>query len=408
VPVSSQWRLIALIALVGFQLRAVILGVPPVLPGLRDDLHLSFTAAGALVALPVFCLGAAAIPGAVLVNRFGPRLVVGASTLGLGVAACLRLIPPVPAALFVFSALLALCAAVAQPAMVATVRAWFPGSIQRAATVFTTALGLGGLGGAALSVHLLGLGGWRGTFLIWGGLALAAGLLWLMMTPGHGDASLAEPSGLGQLVRDPAVWHVAAIFGAQSLVFYGSSSWIPFELRAYGGGFTSITLLMLNVTFIPLAFVLVALRWPWARSRGFYVIAGILMTAGTAAFATGPSRLAPVWAAVLSIGAGMTFTGSSALPALFARSQGQTAGYAALVLTAGYAISFAGPFLGGVLLDRTQVLASPFWVMVTASAGLILLGATLPRRPSPGPRGESAPARKAQDAFGDDVALDLG
>jgi CP family cyanate transporter-like MFS transporter len=405
VPVPRQWRLISLVAIVGFQLRAVILGVPPVLPDLRDDLQLSFTAAGALVALPVFCLGAAAIPGAVLVNRFGPRLVVGASTVGLGLAAWLRLIPPVPAALFVFSAVLALCAAVAQPAMMASVRAWFPGSIQRAATVFTTSLGLGGLGGAALSVHLLRLGGWRGTFLFWGALALAAGLLWLLTTPGRDGARQAEPTGLGRLAHDPAVWHVAAIFGAQSLVFYGCSSWIPFELRAYGGGFTSVTLLLLNITFIPLAFVLVAMRWPWARSRGFYVVAGILMTAGTAAFATGPSHLAPLWAAVLSIGAGMTFTGSSALPALFARTQGETAGYAALVLTAGYAISFAGPFLGGVLLDRTHVLASPFWVMVTASAALILLGATLPRRPSPG---ESAAARQTQDALGDDVALDLG
>src|SRR5215470_11444871 len=151
---SSRLPLVALVAAVGFQLRAVVLAVPPVLPAIRDDLHLTFTAAGALTALPVLCLGAAAVPGAFLVNRFGARLVVGAGTVGLGVGALLRLAPPVPAALFLFSALMALCVAVAQPGMTVIVRAWFPNAVQRASTVFTSSLGLGGLAGSALSIHL--------------------------------------------------------------------------------------------------------------------------------------------------------------------------------------------------------------------------------------------------------------
>src|SRR5690242_20544399 len=114
---GSRLRLAAMIAAVGFQLRSVVLAVPPVLPAIRDDLHLSFTAAGVLTALPVLCLGAAALPGAALVNRFGARLVVGAGTAGLGLAALLRLAPPEPVALFAFSALMALCVATAQPAM---------------------------------------------------------------------------------------------------------------------------------------------------------------------------------------------------------------------------------------------------------------------------------------------------
>jgi len=69
----------------------VIVGVPPVLPEVRADLHLSFAAAGALSAIPVLGLGAAAVPGALLANRFGARRVVGLGTVGLGVAALLRL-----------------------------------------------------------------------------------------------------------------------------------------------------------------------------------------------------------------------------------------------------------------------------------------------------------------------------
>ena len=180
---SSRLPLVALVAAVGFQLRAVVLAVPPVLPAIRDDLHLTFTAAGALTALPVLCLGAAAVPGAFLVNRFGARLVVGAGTAGLGVTALLRLAPPEPVALFAFSGLMALSVAVAHPAMTVIVRAWFPGAVQRAGTVFASALGLGGLGGAVLTVHLASAVGWRGSFVVWSLLALAVGLAWLAVAP---------------------------------------------------------------------------------------------------------------------------------------------------------------------------------------------------------------------------------
>jgi cyanate permease len=79
------------------------------------------------------------------------------------------------------------------------------------------------------------------------------------------------------------------------------------------------------------------------------------------------------------VGTAMTFAGTITLPALFA-GPGQAAGYSAIVLTAGYAISFAGPFLGGVLLDRTHAISSPFWFMSAVAAGVALLGLTLPRR----------------------------
>lgn len=377
---SGRLRLVGLIAMIGFQLRAPILGVPPVLPDVRDDLHLSFTAAGTLTALPVLCLGAAAVPGAVLVDRFGARRVIGAATVGLGLAALLRLAPPVPGALYFFTALMALCAAVAQPAMAVVVRAWFPHAVQRASTIFTSALSLGGLSGATLSLRLLALGGWRASFAVWALVALVAGGLWLAAAPHRNAGPEPGPAGLRELVRDPGVWHVAALFGSQSLIYYGAASWIPFEIRSQGPGFLALVVLLLNVVGLPVGLVLVVLPWPWARSRRFYALAGTLLTVATAGFAVGLTGLAWLWAIILGVGGGMTFAGSIALPALFARSHGHVAGYAALVLTVGYAISFGGPFLGGLLLDQTHRVTSPFWLMTAFAVALLGLGLALPRR----------------------------
>jgi CP family cyanate transporter-like MFS transporter len=64
---------------VGFNLRAVLLGVPPALGHVRDDLGLSYTASGLLTSLPVLVLGVLAFPGAALVRRRGGHRVVAPS-----------------------------------------------------------------------------------------------------------------------------------------------------------------------------------------------------------------------------------------------------------------------------------------------------------------------------------------
>ncbi|HLH69194.1 MAG TPA: MFS transporter [Candidatus Dormibacteraeota bacterium] len=370
---------VTLIAAVGFQLRSVVLGVPPVLPALRNDLHLSFTQAGALTSLPVLCLGLAAVPGAFLINRYGARSVVGLSTFGLGVTALLRLAPPEPAALYVFSALMALCVAVAQPAMSVVVRLWFPHRIQQASTVFSTALGAGGLCGSALTAELETLSGWRGTFVIWSTVALLVGLVWLLAAPNLGTGHDPEPTGLGGALSDRTAWHVAGLFGSQSLVFYGSASWIPFELRHAGPGELSLIMLLLSLGTLLAGTILMGVRWPWARSRAFYAGAGLLTVLGTTGFALGLVGQAWLWATALGMGTAMSFLGATALPALFARP-GQVAAYAAVVLTVGYAISFVGPLMGGLLLDHTHATTSPFWLMMVGAAALTVLGLTLPRR----------------------------
>src|SRR5438132_166235 len=190
----STWQLAALIALIATQLRTLIVGVPPVLPELRADLHLSFSATGALTAIPVLGLGAAAIPGAILVNRFGARRIVAAAMLGLGIAGALRLTPPMPYSLYFWTAVLSLSVAIAQPDITVLVRTWFPGRLQQVSTIYAMALGVGGLAGATLSVYLLELGGWRGTFLIWSALALSMGIVWMWLAPVRGRAGPPEPA----------------------------------------------------------------------------------------------------------------------------------------------------------------------------------------------------------------------
>ena len=57
--ITATWRKIIvciLLTLVGFNLRSVILAVPPILPLMQHDLRLNYTTAGLLTALPVLVL----------------------------------------------------------------------------------------------------------------------------------------------------------------------------------------------------------------------------------------------------------------------------------------------------------------------------------------------------------------
>src|SRR6267142_5946910 len=73
-PTSSFARfiwLLGLLWLAGIAIRVPILGVPPLLPLLHDDLGLSQTQAGLLIGLPSAMFAVAAVPGSLLVARIG-------------------------------------------------------------------------------------------------------------------------------------------------------------------------------------------------------------------------------------------------------------------------------------------------------------------------------------------------
>jgi MFS transporter, CP family, cyanate transporter len=370
---------LALSTFVAFNLRPVILAVSPVLPLIRTDLHLSFAAAGSLTSLPILCLGLASVPGALLSNLLGPRRLIGVATAGIGVGAILRILQPAIVAIYAGTVILAVCIAVAQPAAAAVIRGWFPDRTQQAAVIYTAGLNSGGLIATVATVYLLGFGGWRGTFVIWAVPALVASVLWFLFAP-RMRLETAEPAHLGALLRNPGVWRAAGLFGAQSIVYFSATTWIPFLLRGGGPNSVALALLLMGVVVVGVTLVLIGVRRAFAISRGFYVVAGAMTLLGTVGFLVGPTRLGWLFGAVVGLGSGMTFAGAMALPPLLAKTAADVAGYSALMLAGGYLLAFLGPFLGGLLLDVTGLLTAPFLVLGLGGVAMIGLGLTFRSR----------------------------
>src|SRR5215470_1553194 len=104
--ITATWRVIivcTLITIVGFNLRSVILAVPPVLPLIQHDLALSYTATGFLTALPVLVLAVGAWPSGLLAERIGARPCVSIGLVLLGAGTILRAVHTTAISLFIFT-----------------------------------------------------------------------------------------------------------------------------------------------------------------------------------------------------------------------------------------------------------------------------------------------------------------
>ncbi|HYB01276.1 MAG TPA: MFS transporter, partial [Ktedonobacteraceae bacterium] len=157
-PITVTWQKVVtyiLITLVGFNLRSVLLGVPPVLPLIQHALGLSYTLTGFLTALPVLVLAVGAWPSGLLAERIGARLSV---SIGLGLLAAgtiLRAFKVNMLSLFFFTLILSIGITMSQTAIPILIRRWYPKQIGLVSALFSDGLILGEAVAAGITVLVM-------------------------------------------------------------------------------------------------------------------------------------------------------------------------------------------------------------------------------------------------------------
>jgi len=163
-PARQIWTALALLWLAGLGLRLTLLAVPPLIPIIHAELGLSETEIGTLGTLPSLLLAAAAIPGSLLIARFGATtaLVVGLLLVGLGSAA--RGGANDIIVLYLTTMITSAGVAIMQPAMPPLVRAWVPERVPFATALYTNGLLVAETLAVALTIPIvlpLAGGSWR-------------------------------------------------------------------------------------------------------------------------------------------------------------------------------------------------------------------------------------------------------
>jgi CP family cyanate transporter-like MFS transporter len=415
-PITATWQKVVtyiLITLVGFNLRSILLGVPPVLPLIQHDLDLSYTATGLLTALPVLVLAVGAWPSGLLAERIGARLSV---SIGLGLLATgtlLRAFRLSTASLFFFTLILSLGITMSQTAIPVLIRRWYPKQIGLVSALFSDGLILGEAVAAGITVlimvRFLGGENWAGTFIFWGIPVVLLFVLWLLLAPtGPSRVSKSRLSRQQATTKSMDVnppmqrkrvnaLHLGILVGGGSLIYFGMNAWIASYNQALHQSYlTPAALLSLNAAQLPVSVGVTFVAQHIAGRRWPFIAAGIISALAIAGWIFTPVELQPLWAALLGGSGALVFTLGIALPPLLAlpHEVGRLAG---ITISLTYGVAFVGPFIGGALWDLFNVPALAFMPIVIASVMLVILGALLPPRSSFGIQAEIRPASKDEN-----------
>ncbi len=379
-------RLLALLWIGGVAARLPILAIPPILPLIHDDLHLSETQVGLLVGLPLGLFAAAAVPGSLLVARLGVRhtMLLGIALTALASAARSASIDALT--LYAATALMGFGVAVMQPALPAQVRLWVPARVPLGTAVYTNGMVMGATMGPALTISfmlpLVG-GSWRYDLVAWSALIALIACAFALFGPRTDDAKPGETAPAHRWWPDwksPLTWLLGLAFGSTNALYFGANAFLPDFLVNHGrGDLVGAALGWLNGSQLIASFALLWLAARAHRRAWPYLVFGPLSLVAFLAMVTSPGGWIVLAAGVLGVCAAVPFVLILALPPALS-APGDVHRTAAGMFTISYAFAVLVPVASGGLWDLTGIAWTAFVPLGACSVIMTVLGTQLSRR----------------------------
>ena len=380
---------LVLLWLSGACLRLTVLAIPPVVPLLHADLHLSETDIGWLSSLPPMLFAIAAVPGSLLIARFGlvPALLVGLLLNAIGGAA--RGAIPNATSLYVSTIVMAAGVSIMQPTLPPLVRAWFPDRIGFATAVYANGLLIGEILAAALTIPLvLPLVGdsWRLSFLVWSIPVLLTALVVAVYARWLSETRTAAPPAKRLWWPDwrrPLIWKLGIIFGCVNATYFVSNAFLPDYMIADGRpDLIGSALTALNVGQLPAAFLMLGLAGrlvtrPWA-----YAAIGLLSLICVAGILTMNGGWIVFWAGLLGFTGAVILSLALALPSIL-NAPDDVPRTSAGMFTISYSLAMVLSILGGWLWDLTHSPLAGFAPIAACGIVIIVLAPTVRQADQP-------------------------
>ncbi len=380
----NSWIAVGLLWLAGVGLRLTILAVPPVILLIQTDLSLSGTEVGILSGLPVILFGIAALPGSLLVARFGALATLVAGLLIAGVVSGLRGAILNVAVLYAATIVMSAGIAIMQPALSPPVRQWLPKRVTFGTAVYTNGLLVGETLAVMLTIPLvlpLAGGSWRWAFAIWGIPLVMIAILTLAVAPAPPKAASATP-GAGFSwwpdFRNKLIWQVGILFGSVNSVYFSCNAFLPGHLTVAGRpDLISATLTALNFGQVPASFALLAVAGRLERRALPFIISGVLMLSCLAGLVSTASGWTVAFAGVLGFLTAVVLTLGFALPPLLSAPAG-VARMSAAMFTISYSEALVVAVLSGAAWDFGGSPQFAFLPIAISALPLLFVPAALP------------------------------
>jgi CP family cyanate transporter-like MFS transporter len=354
---------LALLWLGGVGLRLTILAPPPVISLIHADLAMTETEVGILSGLPAALFALAAVPGSLLIARFGALSALIIGLLATAVGSAMRGAAPDVGLLYAATIVTGFGVAVMQPALPALVRAWLPSRIGFATAVYTNGLLVGEILPVALTLPLvmpLTGGSWRWSFVVWGVLCAVIALIIAPLAPRTQPSATVAPRLWWPNWRSGLIWQLGVMLGSVNAMYFATNFFMPRYLHETGrDADISAALTSLNVGQIPASILLLMVAGGLERKTWPYVAAGVLCLAAILAIVFGNSFGVIAGAGLLGFAAAAVLVLMLALPPLLSPPE-DVHRTAAAMFTISYSIAVIVPVLSGAAWDLSGIPAMAF------------------------------------------------
>jgi CP family cyanate transporter-like MFS transporter len=382
------WTVVSLLWLGGVGLRLTILAVPPVILLIQSDLQLSGSEIGILSGLPVILFGIAALPGSLLIARFGALATLVAGLIITGVASGLR-----GAALNVFvlyGATIVMSAGIAimQPAMASLVREWLPDRVSFGTAVYSNGLLVAEMVAVMLTIPVvlpLVDNSWRWSLAVWGMPLVVIAILTMALAPrSKGAAAIASAKGRSWWPdwSNKLIWQIAFVFGAVNCTYFCSNAFLPGHLREAGRtDLIGAALTALNFGQVPASFILLGVADKVERRAWPFIGCGVLMLTCVVGIAATANLWTVFFAGWLGFFGAVVMTLGFGLPALLS-IPADTARLSAAMFTISYSEALVIAVLSGAAWDLSGSARFAFLPIAIATLPLLFVPALVPFHPA--------------------------
>jgi cyanate permease len=375
---TANWPMLALGWTIYFSFGMGVASLVPLVSIIKADLDLSYTQMGMLLGAWQLVFMAAAAPGGWAIDRFGPKRVLTIGALIIAIAISLRGFADSFAFLLFTVAFFGLGGPITAVGLAKLVADWFTGQSRGLASGIYITGAAAGIAMVLALTHPLFLpiaGGWREAHLIYGAIAFAIAVVWLVFGRDNPDSTFdrkarkksKEKGSFMSVVVQPAVWMVVAVGFAGFLANHGVRNWLPEILEQAGMSREAAGLLgaLPAITGIIGSIVVLRLATRGTNARRIAILSLLVVTA-LAVLAimttTGPLLVLAIMVEGFCAGAfaPLMLNTLMEMPGVGARNTGAAAG---LYFSVGELGGTAGPVMMGIAADVTH----------TFSAGLILV-----------------------------------
>lgn len=373
---ASTLNRVALLWLTGNGLRMTILAVPPLIPLIHRELDMSETEVGILAGLPVVLFACAAVPGSLLIARFGAATTVVAGLLMTALGSALRGTAPNVPALYAATVLTGFGVAVMHPSMPPLAQSFMPRRIGLATAVYANGLLIGEILPVVLMspvVLPLAGGSWRLAFAFWAVPCMAVALIMLAAAPRQHATKDASRRRWWPDWSSPLLWRLGLVLGGVNAAYFTTNHFLPDYLNGIGrGDLIAASLVTLNTAQLPGSFLLLGLAGRLERRAATYVVLAAMTLLGAMGIILGNGPIIVASAGVIGFSAASLLILVLALPPLLARQE-DVPRMAAGMFTISYSCAVVVPILSGIAWDwtgRPAMAFVPMGLMVVLMIGL--------------------------------------